>query len=239
INPNFTVLHYQLGTGNSPYDYIISNQWSSDWSYVNQQESWFAHQSYSGEPQSAADLASGRVGNSTGWDQADIANPAWQQYTLNQVLQNIAATGSNGWFADSYTYGISGGGYDGTIPTRYQGTNAANSGAWPGGVTWTDQLANWAQTIETAFARYNAANGTNYQFLPNLDARVTSWQPRWYDNANGLPFIDGAFLESFGQYTDTYNWTFSMNQGLNLTNNGKIVIMQPYPSADPSTPAGQ
>src|SRR5437870_1936013 len=102
INPNFTVVHYQLGTGNSPFDYIINDQWSSDWSHVNQQESWFAHQSYSGEPQSAADLASGRVGNSTGWDQTDIANPAWQQYTLNQVLQNIAATGSNGWFADSY-----------------------------------------------------------------------------------------------------------------------------------------
>ena len=106
INPDYTVLHYQLGTGNSPYDYIISNQWSSDWSYVNQQESWFAHQSYSGEPQSAADLASGRVGNSTGWDQADIANSAWQQYTLNQVLQNIAATGSNAWFADSFTSAV-------------------------------------------------------------------------------------------------------------------------------------
>ncbi len=57
INPNFTVLHYQLGTGNSPYDYIINDQWSSDFSYVNKQESWFAHQSYSGEPQSPADLA--------------------------------------------------------------------------------------------------------------------------------------------------------------------------------------
>jgi len=238
INPNFTVLHYQLGTGNSPYDYIINNQWSSDWSYVNQQESWFAHQSYSGEPQSAADLASGRVGNNTGWDQADISNPAWQQYTLNQVLQNIAATGSNGWFADSYTYGIGGAGYDGTIPTRYQGTNAANSAGWPGGVTWTDQFASWAQTIESAFAQYNAANGTDYQFIPNLDARVTSWEPDWYDNANGVPFIDGAFLEGFGQYTDTYDWTLSMNQGLNLTDNGKIVIMQPYPS-DPSTAAGQ
>src|SRR6516164_7084861 len=27
INPNFTVLHYQLGTGNSPFDYILNNQW--------------------------------------------------------------------------------------------------------------------------------------------------------------------------------------------------------------------
>jgi hypothetical protein len=108
-----------------------------------------------------------------------------------------------------------------------------------GGIDWTDQLANWAQTIETAFAQYHTAHGTNYQFVPNLDARVTSWEPNWYDNASGVPFIDGAFLKGFGQYTDTYNWTLSMNRGLNLTGNGKIVIMQPYPSADPSTAAGQ
>src|SRR5262245_45761574 len=43
INPNFTLLHYQLGTGNSPYSYIINGQWGSDWNYVTQQESWFAH----------------------------------------------------------------------------------------------------------------------------------------------------------------------------------------------------
>ena len=239
INPNFTVLHYQLGTGNSPYDYIIDNQWSSDWSYVNGQESWFAHQTYAGEPQSAANLTSGRVGNSTGWDQADIANSAWQQYTLNQVLQNIAATGSNAWFADSYTFGLGGAGYDGTIPTRYQGTNAANPAAWPGGIDWTQQLGNWAQTIENAFAQYNSTNGTSYKFIPNLDARVTSWEPNWYDNSSGVPFIDGGFLEGFGEYTDTYNWSLSMNRGLNLTDNGKIAMMQPYPSAAPNTAAGQ
>ena len=50
INPNYTVLHYQLGTGNSAYQYIINNQWSSDWNTVNPQESWFVHQTYSGEP---------------------------------------------------------------------------------------------------------------------------------------------------------------------------------------------
>jgi len=239
INPNYTLLHYQLGTGNSTYDYIINNQWSSDWSYVNQQESWFVHQSYSGEPQSAADLASGRVGNSTDWEQADIANPAWQQYTLSQVFQNMAATGSNAWFADSFTYGIGGAGYDNPIPTRYQGTNAANPADWPGGITWTTQLGNWAQIIETAFAQHNAAFGTDYQFIPNLDARATSWEPNWYDNANGVPIVDGAFLEGFGEYTDTYDWTLSMNRGLNLTTNNKIVIMQPYLQDTPDSVTGQ
>jgi Hypothetical glycosyl hydrolase family 15/Dockerin type I domain len=240
INPDFTVLHYQLGTGNSAYQYIVNNQWSSDFTSVNRQEDWFAHQSYSGEPQSAADLASGRVlGNNNDWYQADIASPAWQQYTLNQVFQNMAATGSNAWFADSFTYGIGGAGYNSPVPTRYQGTNAANPASWPGGATWTTQLGNWAQAVENAFAQHNAAFGTNYKFLPNLDGRATSWEPNWYNNASGVPIVDGAFLEGFGQYTDTYNWTLSMNRGLNLTHNGKIVIMQPYPSAAPGTAAGQ
>jgi hypothetical protein len=239
INSSYTLLHYQLGTGNSPYDYILNDQWASDWSYVNQQESWFAHQSYTGEPQSTSDLTSGRVGNNTGWDQADIANPAWQQYTLNQVFQNMAATGSNGWFADSYTYGLGGAGYDGTIPTRYQGTNAANPADWPGGVTWTTQMGNWAQTIENTFAQHNATDGTDYKFIPNLDARATSWEPNWYNNSSGVPIVDGAFLEGFGQYTDTYDWTLSMNRGLNLTDNGKTVIMQPYLQDTPDSATGQ
>jgi len=240
INPNYTVLHYQLGTGNSAYQYILNNQWTADFSFVTQQESWFAHQTYAGEPQSATDLLSGRVlGNNFDWYQADIANPAWQQYTLNQVIQNMAATGSNAWFADSFTYGIGGAGYNSPVPTRFQGTNAANPASWPGGVTWTTQLGNWSRAVQAAFAQHNATFGTSYKFLPNLDGRATSWEPNWYSDANGVPFIDGAFLEGFGQYTDTYNWSLSMNRGLAFTANGKIVIMQPYPSASPTTAAGQ
>jgi hypothetical protein len=223
VNPNYTLLHYQLGSGDSAAQYLINNTWSSDWAYVNAQESWFAHQSYSGEPQTAANLVSGRVlGNNYTWDQADIANPSWEQYTVNQVFQNMGASGSNGWFADSFTFGIGGANYSSPVPTRYQGTNAANPAYWPGGITWTTQLANWAQTIETAFTQHNAAYGTSYKFLPNLDALVTSWVPNWWDNISGVPIMDGAFLENFGQYTGTGDWTLAMNRGLNFTTNGKL-----------------
>jgi hypothetical protein len=228
-NPNYTMLEYQLGTGNSPAQFILNNQWASDWSYVNSQEAFFAHQTYSAEPQTASDLASGRVGNSTGWDQADIANPAWQQYTINSVLQNIAATGANGWFADSFTYGFGGGGYSGTIPVRYQGTNAINSADWPGGATWDQQLSNWVNTIESAFASYNASNGTSLKFIPNLYNLTTGWMPTaWYQN------VDGALLENFGDVGAGYDdpsaadWVLEMNRGLALSGANKIVIMQPY-----------
>jgi hypothetical protein len=76
-------------------------------------------------------------------------------------------------------------------------------------------------------------------YIPNLDARVTSWEPSWVDNANGVPIMDGAFLEGFGQWTDTYDWTLSMNRGLNFTTNNKIVIMQPYFTDTPDSPTGQ
>src|SRR5262249_12471405 len=96
-----------------------------------------------------------------------------------------------------------------------------------------------ARTVETAFTQYNAAHGTSYKFLPNLDGRATSWEPNWYSDANGVPVIDGAFLESFGQYTDTYDWTLSMDGGLAFTRNGKIIIMHPDLPADPPTAAGK
>ncbi|OAI46317.1 hypothetical protein AYO44_11490 [Planctomycetaceae bacterium SCGC AG-212-F19] len=231
VNPNFALVNYRLGTMAGPPMYIINGQWTSDWTTVTTHEDWFAHQTYSGEPQSAADLASGRIRDTGDNSYAmDISNVSWQNYWLTSELQNLQATGANGTFVDSFTYGIGGAGYD-APPLRYQGTNAANSSYWPGGVTWTDQLANWARTIENAFGQYNAAHGTDYKFIPNLDARATSWEPNWY-YSNGTPFIDGAFLEGFGGYTDTYNWRLSMNRGLDLTRNDKIVIMQPYSSGN-------
>jgi hypothetical protein len=224
INPNFGLLNYRLGTMSGPPMYIINGQWSSDFSMVTAHEDWFAHMTYGGELQSAADLASGRIRDTGDNSYAmDISNVTWQNYWLNSELQNLQATGANGTFVDSFTYGIGGAGYD-SPPLRYQGTNAANPASWPGGVTWTDQLRNWAQTIENTFTQYG------YKFIPNLDARVTSWEPNWYYNSNGVPFIDGAFLEGFGEWTDTYDWRLSMNRGLDLTRNGKIVIMQPYTS---------
>src|SRR5437899_11831312 len=34
INPNYTVLHYQLGTGNSAYQYILNNVCAADSNHV-------------------------------------------------------------------------------------------------------------------------------------------------------------------------------------------------------------
>jgi fibronectin type 3 domain-containing protein len=237
FNPNFTVLHYQLGTGNSPYDYIINNQWASDWTLVNGHEDWFAHQTYTSEPQTSGDLGSGRVTNNYQWNMADLANSAWDSYTISQLIQNMVATGSDAWFADSFTYGEGGGGLNGTIPARLQGTNAGNPADWPNGVDFFNLLTNWAKYIQSNFASYNSAHGTHFMFIPNLGGNDTSWEPNpaWYENSNGVPFIDGTMFEGFGMNdaggNDAYDWTLSANRALAFTNNNKIFIAQMYPDA--------
>jgi hypothetical protein len=166
------------------------------------------------------------------WYQMDISSSEWRQYWLSSVIQNMRATGADGVFADSFTGGIGGALYDQPLnAVRYQGTNAADPAYWPDGVTWTDQLG---QLIDYVQAGLHATS-EQFKYIPNLDARVTSWEPTgYYQN------VDGAFLEGFGDWGATYSgapsdWVLSMNRGIQLVRRDKIVIMQPYMGQPDST----
>ncbi len=158
------------------------------------------------------------------WYQMDISNPDWRQYWLNSVIQNMRATGADAVFADSFTGGIGGAMYDRPLnAVRYQGTNAANPAYWPDGVTWIDQLGQLIEYVQAGLR----ATPERFKYIPNLDARVTGWEPTaYYRN------VDGAFLEGFGDWGATYlgdpsDWVLSMNRGIELVGQDKIVIMQP------------
>jgi hypothetical protein len=218
VNPNWTLLHYQLGVENGPVDYIINGGWDNDFAStvdVPGHEGWFVHDDNGQRIKDSIDI----------WYQMDISNPDWRQYWLDSVIQNLRATGSNAVFADSFTGGIGGAMYDQPLnAVRYQGINAADPAYWPGGVTWTDQLGQLIDYVQAGLH----ATPEQFKFIPNLDARVTSWEPTgYYQN------VDGAFLEGFGEFGATYfgapsDWILSMNRGLDLVNQDKIVIMQPY-----------
>ncbi len=217
VNPNWTLLHYQLAVENGPVDYIINGRWDNDFATtvdVPGHEDWFVHDDNGQRIKDSSD----------NWYQMDISNPDWRQYWLNSVIQNMRATGSNAVFADSLTGGLGGAMYDQPLnAVRYQGTHAADPAYWPGGVTWTDQLG---QLIDYAQAGLHATP-ERFKYIPNLDARVTGWEPTgYYQN------VDGAFLEGFGEWGATYlgdasDWILSMNRGLDLVRQDKIVIMQP------------
>jgi hypothetical protein len=98
------------------------------------------------------------------------------------------------------------------------------------------QLDNWINTIETAFQ----ATPEKFVFIPNIGPQVTGWATEDYSK------IDGAMLEGFGQWGggswqqgSPDDWVLSMNRALQLSDAGKILIMQPTLPDAPDTAAGQ
>jgi hypothetical protein len=224
INPGWVELHYQLGTDSGPVPYIVNDQWGSDWSTVNAHEDWFLH-----------DPSGNRLSNSQwNWYQNDISNPAWRQYWLSSVIADMRAEGSQGVFADSFQAGIGSFWYDQSDP-RFAGTNAANPAAWPNGDTWTQQLGDLISYMEAGLA----ATPEHFLYIPNLGPLVTGWDNTDYSH------VDGAFLEDFGDWGGGYlhgspgDWVLSMNRALELSDAGKVLIVQPYLADAVGTPTGQ
>jgi hypothetical protein len=223
-NPNWLLLNYRLGTESGPAPYIHNDTWSSDWSTVTAHEDWFMH---------APDGS--RLSSPTwGWDLHDITNPGFQQYWINSVLADMQATGAVGVFADSFDAGDGGWWFSQSDP-RFAGTNAANPAAWPNGLDWDMQLNNWMSTIEAAFQ--NAPNKP--VLIPNAGNLTTGWVTENWSLA------DGAFLEGFGEWGGGYlkglpsDWTLSMNRALQLSDAGKILIMEPTLQDTPDSATGQ
>jgi PKD repeat protein len=221
-NPNWVLLNYRLATTSGPALYITGGQWGSDWPSVTSHEDWFMHTSL-GQ----------RLHNSTwNWDLHDITNAGFRQYWVNSVIADLRTNGAQGIMADSFTAGI-GGGFDQSDP-RFDGTNAANPAAWPNGYTWVMQQQDLINYVENAFA----ATPEKFQYIPNLDALVTGWYN--LDTSK----LDGAFLESFGDWGPSYlngapsDWVLSMNRALSMSDAGKILIMQPYLVDTANSPTG-
>lgn len=223
-NPNWMLLHYQLATASGPAQYIVNGQWGSDWGTVNTHEDWFMH-----------NAAGQRLHSSEfNWDQNDISNPAWRQYWLNSVINNMRATGSDGVFADSFEAGIGSWWYD-QSDVRFAGTNSANPAYWPGGVTWLSQLQN---LIDYMVAGLHATP-EQFLYLPNAGSMVTGWANLDYSH------IDGGLLENFGQWGggswqsgEVSDWVLAMNRALPLTGAGKMIMMEPVVDANPASALG-
>jgi hypothetical protein len=213
VNSKWLELHYRLATESGPVQYITNNQWGSDWAFVTSHEDWFMH-----------NAAGQRLSNSTdNWYLHDITNPAWRQYWVNSVIADMRAEGSQGVFADSFEAGVGSFWFD-QYDVRFDGTNAGNPAYWPNGRTWMDlrlQLSNY-------MVANMAATPEGFLYLPNIDAQVTGWENMNYS------YIDGAMLEDFGDWGGGYlksgdpsNWTLSMNRALALSNQNKVLIMEP------------
>ena len=208
-NPNFIVLHYQLGCGNGPAPFIDGDNWISDWDYVNAQDSWFKKSGAS------------RLYQATwNWYLMDINNAAYRTYWIEQCKERMRNTECDGVFADSFTID---GYFDQLTPAHpwFTDTNLCLE-------NWVPLLESYANVIKYNFA----ASPERFYFLPNLGGLVTGW-----DTTDYAALGDGSMVEGFGawgngDYFSPEDWNLQMNRALQLVRLDRIVICQSYTSDD-------
>jgi hypothetical protein len=258
INPNWYMLHYQLGSAASPYDYIINNTWGQDLNpalpdfYVNpaagpggvtSHEDWFEHSNGSLDPSTTGH----RLVEFDGGFLMNLNSPGWRQYETTTLIQNMLASGSQGVFADAFIGPVVGFyvnqgdkryDYGGPIP------GPADPSLWPDGQDWLTEAPNYIGYIQgklTAVGELLYGPGNGFAYVPNAGPMTTGWADIDYSAAKGL-FAEG-FAVSGGLITDG-DWTMSMNRALRITstsnpaNADRMFIMQPDLSQTPNTPLG-
>ncbi len=213
-NPDFLCLHYQLAVGAGPAEFIVGDEWASDWAYLDAQTNWFL-------------LTAGgaRVHQTQwNWDLMDVRYAAGEavsgfpDYWIRRCIERLAAAEDDGVFADSFT------------PDAYGFGQCDPSHPWLEDVDLC--LANWVPSLEQFGAEARAAlAAAGYVFLPNLGGLVTSWLDMDY----GLG--DGGMIEGFAFWGpdspfDPADWELQMERTLALARSNKIVICQAYPGAD-------
>jgi hypothetical protein len=258
INPNWYLLQYQLGTGNSIYSYIIHDTWAQDFdpsqpNFINNppagaggvtsHEDWFEHSDGSLDPATKGN----RLVNSDGLYLMNIDSPGWRNYELTTLVDNTLATGAQGVFADSfggplYGYYINQGDkrydYGGPIP------GPADPSLWAGGETWitkAESYMSWIQGQLTAVGELLYGPGHGFPYIPNAGQMTTYWANIDYSAAKGV-LGEGFSLDN--EPITGADWVLSMNRALQVTstsipaNADRMFIMQPYPGATPDSPQG-
>jgi hypothetical protein len=254
INPNWYLLHYQLGTGNSAFVYIIHNDWGQDFDptvdgFVNNpptglggvtsNEDWFEHSDGSLDP-----TTTGNRLVSNGLYLMNIDNPGWREYELTTIVENMLANGSQAVFADSFNGPVVGF-FANQGDARYTGTGPAEPTLWPNGDTWLMKAADYMSFIQgqlTAVGEALNGPGGGFPYLPNVGSMNTEWANIDYSACKGA-FAEG-FTDFYGMITD-YDWYYSMNRALTFTttsdpnNADRMFIMQPVlASSAPDSAAG-
>lgn len=208
FNPNFIVLHYQLGCGNGPAPFIDGNEWVSDWNYVTTRDGWFMRKD-------------GQRLHMARWDWylMDIADGGYREYWVEKCIERMRDTECDGVFTDSFTVDA----YFGQLTPEhpwFTDTNLCRA-------HWIPLLEAYADHIQARFA----ATPERFYFLPNIGALITGWDATdyaWLSEHGGM--VEGFGAWGGGSYFDEADWRLQMDRILELVSLDRIVICQSYPS---------
>lgn len=222
-NPDFLMLHYRLAqaAGEAPgiaHDSeadgsLNGNIFSAEeWDKNLQQKDWFIR-----------DSAGNRIKNSEwNWYPFDLARSSdlrnqIADYWTSRVKKEVAATQSDGVFADSY--GIPFGPWSPDSAPKY-----AYSNNWgidiDAAKSWiTNSLVPYSDRI------WSSLKSANIPYIPNCAQLITSW-----DSIENYTHSDGCMIEGFTGFQTTLDsvsdWKLEMNNILSLARKGKITIAQ-------------
>lgn len=210
-NPNFLCLHYQLALGCGVHAFIVGDQWTSDWAYVNSQESWFLHNSLAQRVRQT--VWDWDVMNVTG--SAGAFNTGFPEYWMTTCLERIAINENDGVFADSFTADAY---FDQCNPSHPWFQDVGQCLA-----QWVPSLNAYGAAIRNRFE----VDGRGYRFLPNLGALITAWDATDYSLGHG-GMIEGFCFWEAGAYFDPSDWQLQLERALALARSNRIVICQSY-----------
>ncbi len=213
VNSDFVVLHYRLGIGlgyqaadencqpNGEYLAIIDgDDWVQEWPGDDVvQEDWLYH--YDGQ----------RVyWCAWGWYLAEITNPGWRAWWIEQIRDQLADNEDDGLFADSVSVPnyLGNDQWRPVLPALDETFEA----------TWAAWLGDWMTWVRGEF-------GGQYALIVNAGALVTTRDPTDYSRADGV-MVEG--YGGWGEYArfEMGDWRLQQDRVRALADQDRIVILQ-------------
>jgi hypothetical protein len=220
-NPDFLMLHYRLAQAAGPAEGIAhsseanmnGNEFSSEeWNKNLQNKDWFIKNT-NGEKIRNTDW---------NWYPFDLSKSTnlrneMADYWVDRVKQEVAATDSDGVFADSFglvfgPWNVSG------IP------NFAFDSSWNIDIT---AAKSWLASALVPYSQriWASLKAEGIYYIPNCAQLITSW-----DTVENYTYSDGCMIEGFVGFHESIDnvndWKLEMNNILALGQKGKITIAQ-------------
>ena len=222
-NPDFLLLHYRLAEAAGPAagiahdsleDNVVDGNAFSDEEWENNLENkdWFIKN----------DAGVKLRNTSWNWYPFDLARSAALRndvadYWIGRVTKEVAATKSDGVFADSF----------GLIFGPWQASGAKS---YMFDSNWNLDISDSQSWLANTLVPYSdrtwaILQQNNIAYIPNCGQLITSW-----DTIENYTHSDGCMIEGFTGFNESIetesDWELEMNNVLALANKGKITIAQ-------------
>jgi len=211
-NENFIHLHYKLAItvdSIANYGLIIGGAWHSDnrdsisnWGQVRDHADWFL------------------LNASGGWTVhggrrmvMDITNPEFRHWWVSTCIDEMAANGCDGVFADTYT--IAAISFRTTYPELFNSVERMIS-------EWVPKINEYGEYV------YGRLEEAGYYFFPNIDNLQTTWANNAGTHYSQGEYIHGAMLESFGNFAGQSDAVAAIQRYRDIQDKGVFLHGQGY-----------